>query len=471
MRPVWKEGRVTMRSVFAARVMLDIHEICLNFDGKTLLYDQGHRQNQYFEYFIDDQGALDMRSGLRWLLKDMGLVKEIYLRIDMKMLKPAVPHLKQEAMVRNDAAPITFMSEEDMKSDPSVRIWRSAPLKALSGSLQPQVLDDPKECPEETRRELDETAKKLNLCPIQPHRDTYLYMNKNPLYCGTLLLSHIVSAETAGIALANVHQAVFAVAHLYNALHKMNLTKVAWPDLDRIIELQRGPFFADDIPSTPEEMQARVWYRLGVERTGTRFIADRKTPTKKNLVPSPASALLLQFFRSKQPLETTMYQLQAKMEQKQLAEKRQGVAKGAKTKPSTLLSQGAFINQLQDVANTAIADTNIPYLGLTKLCIHLLEYVIERLQRSGYKPLPKTDYSVNEDLVQMVADILLQNNDSWKKTKKPGVFLLLASIEYRRMCDYMNSDRFKENWPLHSPYGDVEESEARSSDKEHVRGW
>jgi hypothetical protein len=296
-------------------------------------------------------------------------------------------------------------------------------------------------------------------------------MNKNPLCCGTVLLSQIVSAETAGIALANLHQFIFAVAHLYNALHKMNLTKVAWSDLDRIIELQRGPLFADDIHSTPEEMQARVWYRLGVERTGTRFIANRRTLTKKDLVPSPASRLLLQFFRSKQPLETTMYQLQVKMEQKQLAEKRQGVARSAKAKPLSFLSQGAFTSQLQDFANTAVSDANIPYLGLTKLCIHLLEYVSERLQRSGYKPLPKTDYSVNEDLVQMVADILLQNNDSWKKTKKPGVFLLLASIEYRRMCDYMNSDRFKENKSLYSPEGDLEKSEARSTDKEHVRGW
>jgi hypothetical protein len=322
MRPVWKEGRVTMRSVFAARVMLDIHEICLNFDGKTLLYDQGHRQNEYFEFFIDDQGALDMRSGLRWLPKDMGLVKEIYHRINLQMLTPAISHLKEAHLIRSDSARISFVSGDDMKDMEPVtpdRIVRSAP---VSATLQPLALDDRTDCDEETRREFDETVKRLNIGPVQPHRDTHLYMNKNPLCCGTILLSQIVSAETAGIALANLHQFIFAVAHLYNALHKMNLTKVAWSNLDRIIELQRGPLFADDIHSTPEEMQARVWYRLGVERTGTRFIANRRTSTKKDLVPSPASRLLLQFFRSKQPLETTMYQLQVKMEQKQLAEKR-----------------------------------------------------------------------------------------------------------------------------------------------------
>jgi hypothetical protein len=363
MRPVWKQGKVTMRSVFAARVMLDILDICPHFDGKTLLHDEGHRQHEYFEFYVDSEGALDMRSGFRWLARDMNLVMEIYSRIKQQMLEPTFPHLKEMMLAQDDAAHAAQQNmprptEEDLKNYAPNRIVK----QTLSGSLQPRILDDRPDLDEETKQRYDENAKKLNLQPVRPHRDTHLYLNKNPLYCGTLMLSQIVSTEAAGIALANHHRSIFAVAHLYNALHKMNLTKVAWPDLDRIIELQRGPIFADDVPSTPEEMQARVMFRLGVDRTLTQLNVHSTTLAKKDLAMSNASTLLMQFFRSKQPLETTIYQLQANIEQKQLAEtqsaKGKGIAKPPKTKPLALLSQRAFINQLEDFANAAISENH-----------------------------------------------------------------------------------------------------------------
>jgi hypothetical protein len=104
MRPVWKQGKVTMRSVFAARVMLDILDICPHFDGKTLLHDEGHRQHEYFEFYVDSEGALDMRSGFRWLARDMNLVMEIYSRIKQQMLEPTFPHLKEMMLAQDDAA-------------------------------------------------------------------------------------------------------------------------------------------------------------------------------------------------------------------------------------------------------------------------------------------------------------------------------------------------------------------------------
>jgi hypothetical protein len=40
--PVWKEGKVSVRSVFAARVHLDILDSCPNFNGKQVLQEEGH---------------------------------------------------------------------------------------------------------------------------------------------------------------------------------------------------------------------------------------------------------------------------------------------------------------------------------------------------------------------------------------------------------------------------------------------
>jgi hypothetical protein len=99
--------------------------------------------------------------------------------------------------------------------------------------------------------------------------------------------------------------------------------------------------------------------------------------------------------------------------------------------------------------------------------------VSERLQLSGYE-LPAKDNredSNNIGLTLMVADILKENNATWKKTKKPGLTLQPVSIEYQRMWDYMNSDLFKVNRPLYFPDRNPEESGARKLDKGYVRGW
>jgi hypothetical protein len=53
---------------------------------------------------------------------------------------------------------------------------------------------------------------------IIPNRDLDFYMNKNPLYCGTVVMAQRLSAEEAGVRLANHHGSIFAVAHIYNAL-------------------------------------------------------------------------------------------------------------------------------------------------------------------------------------------------------------------------------------------------------------
>jgi hypothetical protein len=272
------------------------------------------------------------------------------------------------------------------------------------------------------------------------------------------------------VALANHHLAIIAVAYLYNALHKMGLTDIVWPDHDRIIKLQAGPIFADDVPSTPEEMRARVCYRFGVDRNMVLFTTDLRKLARRDLTVSDASTLLLKFFQTKEPLERTIYQLQENIQRRQLAQAKQSdksedVNKGKITKISGPVSQRKFIGQLQDSANVAvaIAETSIPYMGLAKIRIHLLQYIRKRLELSGYA-LQENKHNPNDlndyNLTYMVVDILKENDDTWTATKKPGLLLKLASIECRRMWKYMNSDELKVNRPLYFPDGDMEESEA-----------
>lgn len=78
MRKVWKDGEVTLQSVFAARILLDILDICgPNFKGQKLLIDEGNRVQSIF-LFTNDDGVLDTEGGVQWLRKDQGLIQEIY---------------------------------------------------------------------------------------------------------------------------------------------------------------------------------------------------------------------------------------------------------------------------------------------------------------------------------------------------------------------------------------------------------
>ena len=49
MYPVWKEGKVSVRSVFAARIHPDILDTCPDLNGKQLLQKEGRRQNDILE--------------------------------------------------------------------------------------------------------------------------------------------------------------------------------------------------------------------------------------------------------------------------------------------------------------------------------------------------------------------------------------------------------------------------------------
>lgn len=420
---VLKTGIVTMRSVFASRLLLDIHQICPDFNGEKLLRDEGHRQEALFEFRLDD-GSLDTQDGIRWHRKDQELVLEIYHRIQDELLEPKFPTFKQsfleEAATRNESP----MTGEDTKSLPPERH-----IHASGGSLKPGVHDDKPGPDEATKERYRQNAKRLSIHAVRANPDPALYINKNLLFCGTLILSQIVSTEVAGIALANHHESIFNVAHLYNAFRKMQLIDIVWPDMERIITLHAGPIFANDIPNTPEEMQDRLFFRVGrINRSMTRFNTSKKTETKKNLTISPSGAVLLEFFQAKQPLEKTVYQLQENIERTKLARKSHNI-----TTAVSLLSQRKFIDQLEDFAKSAISETEIPYLSLTRTCVHLPEGMAADLEVCGYKPERRSNpgESKNDNLAFTTAKILMDNSYSSMEGIGAGPMLTLAATTFR----------------------------------------
>jgi hypothetical protein len=98
----------------------------------------------------------------------------------------------------------------------------------------------------------------------------------------------------------------------------MGLTDIVWPDMERIITLHTKYLFAGDVPSTPEEMRARVMFRLGVDRNVEKTRFDLNTLEKRYMPISKTSTLLLEHFPTKTPpLDYVVHQLQEHVEQRQ----------------------------------------------------------------------------------------------------------------------------------------------------------
>lgn len=95
---------------------------------------------------------------------------------------------------------------------------------------------------------------------IRPSDEKQFVLTHNPLLCGRTASSLDVKKEEAGIALANHHLSMFAAAHVYNSLQQLHLSDIRWPEMERIIELHKGPLLANEIPTTPSEMFRRIEY-------------------------------------------------------------------------------------------------------------------------------------------------------------------------------------------------------------------
>jgi hypothetical protein len=122
MQPVWKRGIVSICSVFAARLLLDIHQILPDFNGARLLHDEGHRQDELFEFNHD---TLENRSGMYWDAKHKDLVMGIIGRIHHQMLEPKLPVVKQmslESLSNQNDEDESLITAEELNNIPPNRI-------------------------------------------------------------------------------------------------------------------------------------------------------------------------------------------------------------------------------------------------------------------------------------------------------------------------------------------------------------
>jgi hypothetical protein len=78
IRPVWREGKVTVHNVFACRVLLDI--LSIYKDSFKVLEDfkkEGGRASKLFQFKTGPGGVLDVGGGTRWTSRDTELLMSI----------------------------------------------------------------------------------------------------------------------------------------------------------------------------------------------------------------------------------------------------------------------------------------------------------------------------------------------------------------------------------------------------------
>jgi hypothetical protein len=336
----------------------------------------------------------------------------------------------EEEMENATSNMFLFMNRDLSHTSNKHVIWQK-----LSSSLKSQTSENLSvyDYDSESDKQWDENAGEgiLDISVIRPNRNLDFYMNSNLLYCGTVILAQRFSAEEAGMRLANHHRSIFAVVHIHSALRTTGLTDIVWLDIERIIKFHTKSLFAGDVPSTPEEIRARVLHRLGADRNAEKIRSDLKTWERRPMPISKTSTLLLKYFRTKEPpLDYVMHRLQEHVEQKQSMSEKLG-NKRRNGKADKAPPQSKQIHRLKGSAEVALSEGEVLYLELTKICNCLLRYIRDKLVRSGYekRPDPRPEDSDGQILAYMAGDILHQISEQIEGGRKVGMYLQLAAID------------------------------------------
>ena len=131
--------------------------------------------------------------------------------------------------------------------------------------------------------DVGEFVKKCNVVPLAPPDDPLSFFRQNPFVCGTVSLQLAVRSEHVGLAFANTHRSIPAVAHMYSAFKKLDLLKGNWMDLDMVMWLQAQAIFGGEAPSKPPEIINRFCLKSGFSlqmfaknRRSHGFVASKK---------------------------------------------------------------------------------------------------------------------------------------------------------------------------------------------------
>lgn len=370
VRPLWTEGRVTVQSVFASRIVLNILDL---YKGTPKFYhrllDAADSTEKSFDFFVDSEGIMDTGGGVRWLTKDTGLLMEIYELLRLQIRDTPFQYMKQN-MLESQSAHSTSGSMDWDELPPEIQVEITERRRARGDDTRPPE-------PEHV-----ENARRLNIQMIKPAEALDIVFTHNPLFCGTLALRLAVMAEEAGVALANHHLSIFATAHLYNALQQLGRGPVRWPAIEGVMQVHIGPVFAGKLPTTPDAIASRLAVRLGASSLQSARRFNERKPWK--IQSTEVSRTLRVFFEQRESFEESLHTLEGHMQDH--AQKTADLAargKTAKGRPYwRQLTPLQFLAQMEAYLPAALPDMELDYVALTKTCNAFMKRLRSHIHRT-----------------------------------------------------------------------------------------
>lgn len=345
-----RNGEVSVWIVFAARVCLDIQAILGKKVGKPYetLKTAANAASTVLDMRVEGNELVPGGSGERWLAKDAEHMMNLHAMLTFWIINNPFPSLKEKIL-------------EDHDPDQ----WVKVPEEMKGIMKEVEEMNNRNVLPKHR-----ETAKKLNIRPIEPNPELAYIFTRNPVYCGALAFNVAVDMEEAGVALANHHLTIFTMSHLYNALQQTGLLKGRWPEMDSIIKLHFKALFAGDLPTNPRECHCRFSLQLGLsarkyeQQASYRLIRASTKKKRPMLSVTPTSAIFRRFFDRKEPLKDVIFWLESLMQESK---------KSNKKDTRRTLTPLEFLAQLRDWLPETIPDIHIDYVSMTRTCGMLLK--------------------------------------------------------------------------------------------------
>ena len=391
-------GEISIWVVFASRIILDIQDLLGKDVGRG--YDDLRSAAQdalnVFDFHVEGNELVPGGNGECFHAKDADLPLNIHNYLNYWVVQAPLPSVKA---LCDQGKTGQHTGIDDLPPEAREQVLREMRARGID-------VDNSNVLPEHNA-----TAEKMDLKPIKPAEDpNFLYAN-NPLYGGTLMFNLALDMEKAGIAFANHHLTIFAMAHLYNVLQKTNLIQGKWPELDGLIQLHIGQLFAGQLPTKPSECHSRLSIRMGT--TASAFARNQRTTRNSNRLTgkgmkhqpkfalSESSEILRDYSGHKEPLEKSLHRLEAVIQSRSMEEKKA---------PKKQLTSLQFLAQVREWLPQVMTDSRTDYIVMTRTCSKLLRRVRRRIhqQLNHLYPPNDTGYSNDHGLLFMVASIIYQ---------------------------------------------------------------
>ncbi|KXT03455.1 hypothetical protein AC578_1633 [Pseudocercospora eumusae] len=404
-RNLWHKGTVDMCTVFTSKLVLELSKLG-NRSRKPLYVkqlDQARDMADAVLGFQVNEGVLDT-GDYRWRRIDEPVIMALHVLVQSQIPNKIIPGLKKTmSSSLHDPSQGGFSGSFDDMPPKTRAILRKRMIERG---------EDPDDGPTE---EHERNARKLNIKMIRANEQDDFFRTHNPLNCGTLSLELTTTLEAAGVALANHHLTIFAMAHLYNAFQQLTVTDIRWPTMGQVMHVQCNALFANDVPKTPADFYRRISYRTGLSRV-SRDPSKNKIAPFRTCIASEACKKLLE---STDTVEHALAQLEDQIDRRVTISSEKSIITGPKKVVNgrrRQLNPLQLLDRFERFLPILLRDMELDYITLTKTCTKLLNAIKRALNAKlgfGLGVVREAGDSNDHGLLLMVIVILDRVEKAW----------------------------------------------------------